>query len=596
MDAASLVPVPLLVGVFAAAIVLGGSHWLPRLAIDLVAIAAALISLVACLLLVAAAREHAIVYWAGGWQPRDGIAIGIAFYVDATGAMVASLACALITGALVYSARYFEAFEGRYHATMLVFLVGLVGFSLTLDLFSLLVWFELIGVTAYALTGYHRADASAVQGGINFAVTNSVGSFVTLLGLALIYGHTGALNLAQIGAAVARPGGDALEAVAAVFVCTGLLVKAAIVPFHFWLADAHAVAPTAVSIVFSGVMAEIGLYAVARVYWSAFASANLGPALSSVLLGVAVVTVIVGALMCFAQQHLKRLLAFSTISHMGLVLAGIALLEPRALAGALVYMTAYGLATAALFACVGILLHRFASVNEARLHASAGTLLGVFVVFVLAVLALAGAPPFGTFHGRDLIATSLHEAGLSWIDHVLSFGTIVSAGAVLRAGLRIFLGWGRAPRLREPGQRADVVGTETLPPHGRIPAVLWGPAAAFVIGAAAVGGAMQLWQPEAVEQAAAFAQPARYAHDVLGTAADVPLAAAPALPSGTSATWLVDLCGAIAVALLAIFAPVRIPAVGRVLRAIHAGDISHYMTWLFVGVAAMTALVVALVT
>lgn len=594
MDAATLVPIPLLVGVLASAIVLGGSRWLPRLAIDLVAIAAAVISLAACALLVAASREHAIVYWAGGWQPRGGVAIGISFYVDPTGALLATLACALITGALVYSARYFEAFEGRYHATMLLFLVGLVGFSLTLDLFNLLVWFELIGVVAYALTGYHRADASAVQGGINFAVTNSVGSFVSLLGLALLYGHTGALNLAQIGAVVARPGGDTLEAVAVVFVCTGLLVKAAIVPFHFWLADAHAVAPTAASIVFSGVMAELGLFGVARVYWSAFASSNVGPALSNVLIGLAVLTVVIGALMCFAQQHLKRMLAFSTISHGGLMLVGIALFEPRALAGALVYMAGYGLAAAALFGCVGILLHRFGSVNEARLHASAGTMLGVFVVFVLAVLALAGAPPFGTFYGRDLIAKSLHESGLTWVDHVLTFGTILTAGAVLRAGLRIFLGWGPAPRVPEPGQRGDVIGPETQPPHGRIPVVLWAPAAAFVIGAAAVGGAMQVWQPEVVEQAAAFAQPARYAHDVLGAAVAVPAPVVPELPGGTSPTWLLDLCGAIALALLAIFAPVRIPAVGRVLRAIHAGDVSHYITWLFVGVAAMTAIVVGL--
>ena len=138
------------------------------------------------------------------------------------------------------------------------------GFALTGDLFNAFVFFELMGVVAYALTGYRVEEARAVQGALVFGVVNSLGAYTTLLGIGLLYARTGELGLAQIGSALdAHPGGpDALVIAAFVLVVTGLLVKAAAVPFHFWLADAHAVAPTPVCMLLSGVMVELGVYGI----------------------------------------------------------------------------------------------------------------------------------------------------------------------------------------------------------------------------------------------------------------------------------------------------------------------------------------------
>ena len=147
--------------------------------------------------------DKPIVYWFGGWQPRQGMALGIGFVIDPFGAGLALLAAAWSSPALVFSWRYFDEVGALYSALMLIFLGAMAGFCLTGDLFNMFVFFELMSVTAYALTAYKIEEEQALMGAFNFAITNSVGAFLVLVGIGLLYGRTGALNLAQLGQ---RPG------------------------------------------------------------------------------------------------------------------------------------------------------------------------------------------------------------------------------------------------------------------------------------------------------------------------------------------------------------------------------------------------------
>ncbi len=573
-----------------------------RRVLDTVAIltAAAVAGVLLAILIQVAHRDQ--VYWFAGFHPRHGVAIGIDYAVGPLNAGLACLAAVLVTASMIFSWRYFERVGGYYHALMLAFLAGLTGFCLTGDIFDLFVWFELMGVAAYALTAYRPEERGSLQGALNFAITNSVGAYLSLSGIAVIYGRTGALNMAQIGRHIAGHRPDGLVIVAFLFIITGLLIKGAIVPFHFWLADAHAVAPTPVCVLFSGVMVELGLYGVARVYWSMFGQA-LGhrSTITAAFLALGVLTAVVGALFCFRERHLKRLLAFSTISHAGMFLAGIGLLTPLGLAGAAVYVLSHALVKAALFLCVGIVLHRLGSVNEPWLHGRGRRLPVTGAVFTLAAFGLADLPPFTTYLGKGWLEDSAASRGLAWVTVVFIACSVLVGGAVLRVAGGVFYGLGDPPsESREMARESSEETSETNQGKRRTPLSMIVPPAVLVLAAAVLGFLPRLG-PAVQAAAIRFQDQAGYNAAVLsGTPLSHPAALLPAGHAGISPadvlTGLASAAGAVVLAYLALYWR-RLPLLRRgfepgtgLVRPIErfqSGVVNDYVTWIVVGVACL---------
>lgn len=593
-------PFPVVIPLLGAALLSALSDVLPRRLIDLLACLTSAAVLLICCVLTLATAHVPIVYWFGGWAPIKTFPIGISFVIDPIGAGMAAFVALLVLGSFLFAWFYFESVKSLFHAMMLVFLAAMCGLCLTGDLFNLFVWFELMSAAGVTLCGYKSEETGPLQGAINFAVSNTLGAYLSLTGIAILYAQTGALNMAQVGAALSGGNpGNAYVLIAFIFFASGFLVKAAAFPFHFWLADAHAVAPTPVCILFSGVMVQLGLYAVARVYWTVF-SIPLHfsqDAVRDLFLIVGTLTAIVGGIECFSQRHLKRLLAFSTISHVGVMILGFALLDPSALAGTAIYVLGHGTAKAALFICAGILLHRFKTVDEFELQGHCRRMPWTGLVMFLGALGLAGIPTFGTFFGEAKIEESLDAHRLGWLSVVIALSGVLTAAAVLRVAARAFLGWGeRHHASGGSGGPKIPMDRETQGRPGRTPATMFLPAA-FLLAlstSVALSGTMR----ESIETMTLRMTDAEGYRSLVLRGSSAALTAVANSSREFPSFWReLTTAGIAALLALAALYPGALGRAGEVisktlgkamrpLRAIHSGRIGDYVAWFIFGIAA----------
>ncbi|MGH6674482.1 MAG: complex I subunit 5 family protein [Xanthobacteraceae bacterium] len=408
------------------------------------AIVTALTVAALCAFLARQALNGPVLQWFGGWTPassgRPGVVLGISFLADPASASVAAFSALLFAASFVFARGYFDEVHSHFQILMLLFLAAIAGFSLTHDLFNLFVWFELMSIAGFALTAYPLGKSS-LEGAFNFTITNALGSFMMLAGIGLLYARTGTLDFTQMGRVVAAIRSDPVLSAGFCLVAAALLTKAAIVPFHMWLSDAHAVAPSPVSVIFSGVMVSVALLALAKIVAQIFIhDPQVMTLVHSALVWFGAATAILGGLMAWAQRHLKRLLAFSTISHLGIMLIGVAAVAPTSMAGFVLYLFGHGLVKGALFMIAGILLALRASGDEIVLYRKGRDLWPAGVAMGVAGLLLGGLP-FGLLHQ----ATDAVEPAMPLLAAAIIASTALTGAAVLRAAARIFAGLSGAP-------------------------------------------------------------------------------------------------------------------------------------------------------
>lgn len=574
---AALLPLPVAVPLVFCAGILATAHLLPGRVPDILAVLAALAVAILSAVIAVHAADGPLVYWFGGWEPRDGVYLGIGFSVDAASGWIAAFIGVLYALTFVFAWGFFDRTHGHFHILMLLFLAAMVGFCFTRDMFNLFVWFEVMSVAAFALTAYHLAESS-LAGAINFTVVNSLAGFLMLGGIGLIYAQAGTLDFDGIAAAVAKGGRNPVVAGAFCLVAAALMIKGAIVPFQFWLADAHAVAPSPVSVIFSGSMVSLGLFGLAKVSAVVFGGADqVQGALPVLLIGLGSVTALLGGWMALLQRHLKRMLAFSTISHAGIMLTGLGALSVGGTGGMLVYVVGHGLVKGALFMIAGILLATQASIDEIALRGLGRGIWPAGIAMALAGLLLCGLPLGALDQGTRLVQGALSQQGQEIALAATAIGAALTGAAVLRAAGRIFLGLGP-----DPGDEAGAPSADEREKANRPLWLMLAPCCALL----AVDIVLP---PDLIAHALPRAVSAFMHRPATG-------------PLGEGPGWLpwASVAAALAGAGYGLFRnrlpalvvrPVRVTqsAPTRALEILHSGLIGDYAAWLAVGVAVIAA-------
>jgi multicomponent Na+:H+ antiporter subunit D len=580
-----LVALPLLAAAIARIPRVHHAEWGP----DVVALAAALGTLVAGAFTTRAARGGPLVHHVGGWEPRDGLVIGVPLVADVVAAGFVTLTAGLVLASFVYFTVAERRAGGLTHVLTLVLLAAFNGFVLAGDLFSMFVFIELLGITVYAVTAGKLEDPAALPASVNLAVTSTMGAVMFLSGVGILYGAIGTPSLVSAGGVLEGAELGASVAVALGLLAAGLAVKAGVVPFHFAHADVHTATTVPHAGLFGGVLLPVGLYGIARVLNVTFSGVLRPEDVRPVLVGVSVVTAVVGAVMCLVQQQLKRLLAFSSISHLGIAGVGLGLLTADGAAAAAVYVLGHGPVKLGLLLTAGAILYRLGGLRFDDLAGRVRDVRPALLLLGAGGLALAGLPPTGLFAGKAALSKAAGEVGLSGVVPLVYGSAILTGAAVVRAATQL---WSSRPVPDDPLGHVAEHHPDEVPDH--TPRVLYVvPAVLLSVGVAAplVPGVL-----DAIAVAGAgFVDPGLYAAAVLeGERGPLPEAdpmqvwEATSLVQGALAATVAGALGAGLVRWGGWWrAPVALPV--RWLRRRHSGHVGDYTVWLVGGLAAWSA-------
>jgi multicomponent Na+:H+ antiporter subunit D len=362
-----------------------------------------------------------------------GAQLGVTFAADAFGLTFALLSAVLGGLLLLFTLSGFGELGrrelGGYACLFQLLLAALIGSALTADILNLFVWFEVAALASYGLTGFFLERPIALEAAFKIMVLTNLAAFLVFVAVAMIYAGHGALNFGQVQQALAAHVRTA-DLVALGLVIAGFGTKAGLMPFHGWLADAHTAAPGPVSALFSGLMVNLGVVAIARFTFDLY-TAGTAPVLG-LLTVIGSVSAIAGAVLALCQDDLKRLLAYDTVSQMGVLLVALGTGTPEALTGMVYHLIDHALFKTLLFLCAGAIVHATGMTRLSQMGGLARHRKIVTTAFVVGVLAIAGVPPMNGYVSLGLIHQALeqgHPAALT----VLLVAQVVTVASLARA-------------------------------------------------------------------------------------------------------------------------------------------------------------------
>lgn len=387
------------------------------------------------------------VYDVGGWS----IPLGINLVLDGLSSLMLLAVAVVSSAAMLFSIRYMEQYtaKAKYLSLFLLMVAGMNGVVLSGDIFNLYVFLEIASIASYALVGF-GCEHEELEASFKYMVLGSIASAFILFGIAMVYGNTGSLNMAYIAQAIGQIGMNPGLAFALSLFIVGFGLKAALVPFHAWLPDAHPSAPAPISAMLSGVLIKaLGVYALSRLIFNVF---GVSVAVSWVLITLGVLSMVIGVFLAVGQWDFKRLLAYHSISQMGYVVLGLgigALILARqgnplwaslAILGGLFHLVNHAVFKSLLFLTSGSvematgtrqLKHMGGLIDRMPFTRAAAT---------VASASIAGVPPFNGFWSKLILVIAAVQARLFVLAAVTVLVSLVTLLSFLKVQRYVFLG------------------------------------------------------------------------------------------------------------------------------------------------------------
>ena len=373
------------------------------------------------------------VYEMGGWKMPFGIALAL----DAFGAFMLIIVALISLTSLLFSVSYIRHLgsDWKYYALFMILVSGMNGVLITGDLFNLFVFTEIALFAAYGLVAY-GGRAHEFEAAFKYTVMASVSSSLILLAIAVVYSATSTLTMAHISVAMASVGPGLKIWIGALFLA-GYGLKAAIMPFHAWLPDAHSSAPAPISSMLSGVLIKtLGVYVLVRIFYNVLGAPQV---FVTAFMTLGTISIVLGVILAIGQWDFKRLLAYSSISQVGYIFLGIGLNTTLGIAGALFHLLNHALFKSLLFYNAGS-LEMGLGTRDLRKMGNITRLLPITAhSSMVASLAISGIPPFNGFFSKLLIiiaAVQAHQPVYAFLAVVGSLLTTATFMKVQRYGIR----------------------------------------------------------------------------------------------------------------------------------------------------------------
>ncbi len=378
--------------------------------------------------------NNVLVYKMGGWTPP----FGINLVLDGLSHLLLLTICLVAFLATLYSTAYMKKYtaKSKYYSLFLLMLAGMNGVVLTGDLFNLYVFLEIAAVASYALVAF-GTEAEELEASFKYLIMGAVASAFILLGIGIIYAMTGTLNMAHAVEMLAQGSRTTIMFVAALFIM-GFGMKAALVPFHAWLPDAHPSAPAPISAMLSGVLIKaLGVYALIRIFYNVL---GMTPQHSYILMALGGIAIIAGGLLALGQEDFKRLLAYSSISQVGYIILGVALATPLGILAGLFHLFNHATFKGLLFLNAGAVEYATGTRELSKLGGLSRKMPVTSLTTMFGSLAISGIPPFSGFWSKVMIILACVQIGRLGYATVAIIGSILTLAALLKVQKGAFFG------------------------------------------------------------------------------------------------------------------------------------------------------------